>query len=159
MVFAETDGYNYNQNCGGYALGLDEWVQPFDEDFIDRLDYINTLCEDEGMSVSEAEEFILNTDADYLCNKYDLIELPSNKIIAVAPSTDLIAYRIFITLNPSFDFDYDYDFHFRVRRNGKWSEKCGCCPVSECKEELEESWDTRDYVYDSEIKYFIKRGA
>lgn len=139
-------------NCGSFALNVKEW-------YITDRDFDNTsiVCEmaDSGVDwdwIFESLTFmnvktILDDFKDEVRVVLDEHDLKKNE--------ELIAYRIGINWDEEFE-EYDTDFHFRVRRNGKWMEKCGSTEIRYC-EFTEEEWHGSDIVYNGPIVLLAKK--
>jgi hypothetical protein len=154
-------------NCGSYALGVDSWFIPYNEDEFDyggRDSFISTLFED-GRDVDTIMDILLACDEDGILEQCPwIIRVDRDEI---TDDDTIIAYRLALEIDKFSNdesecifADYiDTDFHFRIRRNGIWKEKCGSEPIITCKEqtweEFEKPWDTGYGVtYSSKILYF-----
>ena len=155
-------------NCGSYALNIDSWFIPYDEDeypALDREDFIASLYAS-GNDVNSIMDILLEGDVEGILEQCPWIEQTSKE--EINDDDIVVAYRLALTIedwNPDedadiFQADYiDTDFHFRIRRNGVWEEKCGNTPITRCKEqvweEFEKPWDTGwGVIYRSTILYF-----
>ena len=146
-----------NCNCGSFALNVTSWVTPYDNDeyYTDeyRLEFIDELL-NEGYNRHEIMHELLDLDSQSLLSNFLWLEPIS--LEEALPTDRVVAYRIHLDEGSLIDGEIDDDFHFRVRINGFWFEKCGCCGVQFCGTEADEKpWHTARYLnYDSEIRYF-----
>ena len=167
MTSIETNSQRTRQNCGGYALGIYEWVAPYwalrmrqrltgdSYTGVARDDLIWDMW-DEGYSREEIMKAVIEKDAEFLVNHYSLREVPYTD----NPKVTLIAYRLCFPTedemdDPNLDLDR-FDFHFRIRRCGVWYEKCGKTAPRRCADLRDDEWRAAgdDLVYDGPIKYF-----
>lgn len=164
MIIPEmSETWNITHNCGSYALNSNIWITPFDEDIDDRIEFIWDML-NSGLGLEETRDLILNLDCAYIRDNFNLKEISFKNFMALAPETEVIAYRIFLKVNIPKDeegeidiCDIDYDFHFRVRKEGRWVEKCGEEPIGFVVDSENEEWDVFPLTYSSQIRYFIKK--
>lgn len=141
-------------NCGGYALGIYSWYRPYDVGVADEI--ANALELDENIDDIIHDLFISTRD-------HILVEFPNLRLIKkedIDKYDSVIAYRVGISQYSTYDH-VDWDFHFRLYKDGKWTEKAGGLPISECEfDPLEEiQWECEDddeLVYTGEIALFAK---
>ena len=165
-------------NCGGFALGLIEWVTPYiscnncvyvkenlpitdwdelcdscEESQYARLDYIEYCIDSCGLDT--ALQIIIKSDVRMLVNKYPFLQrIDASDCIKY---NKIIAYRIGVNIFEDSD-EIEQDFHFRVKINGKWYEKCGAGAIKEIninESSINQPWQVADFVYNSPIIYFI----
>lgn len=145
-----------HSNCGSYALNVQEWVVPVDDD-----EYDHDTRDDIMYGVWEATEDEKETADALAARDWEQIlrDFPYLRPIphptAVPDDVEVIAYRVGIAYDESADY-LDEDFHFRVRRNGVWYEKHGTQEPHECYcQFVEGEWTTPtgDLVYNSDTYY------
>ncbi len=129
-------------NCGSFALNVKEWV---DVESIDGC-YSESY---EGYEYKFISQALLEESVGELLYTFDTLRLLESKEDAIKDNEELIAFRI-----GDYNEGIPTDYHFRVKRNGKWQEKCGSGPVKDCEE-----WDdncpwSEGIVYDSDVIYF-----
>lgn len=145
-------------NCGSYALNVQEWVVPVDDDEYDhdtREDMMYGIWE-----VTEDEKEVADALAERDWEQI-LADFPYLKPIGhpreVPDDKEVIAYRVGIRYDEGEDY-LDEDFHFRVRRNGVWYEKQGTQDPHECYcQSIEGEWLTPmgDLEYNSKTYYAV----
>lgn len=117
-------------NCGGFALGLDEWYLPYDDELDERCDDVrddyypndDELCDDLANLYIE----FMTREHDWIREIFDESELKENEY--------LVVFKASI-----------YDFHYARRlSNGQWYHKLGTQPVRPVSE---------DRIYDDEWWY------
>lgn len=148
---------SFYTNCGSYAFNLVRWYNPdeaFDQDDIE-LGY--QLIEREGFNEEEVIQILFERDVEQILKDFN-VTMVDNKNYPLAENEELIAFRIGINRD-SFDDDaLIIDQHFRVKRNGKWFEKCGCSGVHEVKDYNEKPWMiSAELIYWGPIAYFVKK--
>lgn len=149
-------------NCGGLALSVFHWVTPYlrtdntfqqqefdDDEYTDeaRIFLMEDLY-DQGCTNADIEEIITETDCQFLLRHYPF--LTSVTIDECAPSDPLIAYRIFIRMDPDEGIVADTDFHFLVRYHGVWFEKMGTENITVSHPDLT---STGKWSYTAETEY------
>ena len=154
-------------NCGGFALSIYDWICPYirTDDEVDIYDlpidaytdqYRGSLMYDlleEGYTTEEIETEILARDIEFLLRTYPFLEQVD--IADCAPTDTVIAYRIFVVVDPETLEVEDTDFHFKVRINDFWFEKMGAGPVQLCQLDDSTPWVVSDEIqYTSLIAYF-----
>lgn len=140
--------------CGGYALGIYSWYKPYDIGVVDEI--ANALELDENIDDIIHDLFVSTRD-------HILVDFPNLRLIKkedIDKYDSVIAYRVGISQYSTYDH-VDWDFHFRLYKDGKWTEKAGGLPISECEfDPLEEiQWECEDddeLVYTGEIALFAK---
>lgn len=174
--FNKVDEYLFN--CGGFALGLIEWVTPYvncdkceykkenlpitdwdelcdncEESRYARLDFIEYCIDRYDLDASL--QTIIESDAKMLMRKYNFLQRVDATVCEKYEK--IIAYRIGIKITEDSD-EIEQDFHFRVKVNGKWYEKCGAGAITEAdidNSNINQPWCVADFTYDSPIIYFI----
>lgn len=159
-------------NCGGFALGVFDWVTPY---YRTDLDYspeypegaytdserecLMAALKDDCWEESDIEEEILRRDVDFLLNRYPFLD--EVNLEDCDEKETVIAYRIFIRWDDEYYVLEDTDFHFKVRINGYWFEKMGTENITKCDLNPNRPWQYRDdYTqYTSSIVYFTIRGT
>lgn len=145
-----------HSNCGSYALNIQEWVYPDDEESLeDREDVMYNMW-DATMDEDETANALAERDWSAILRLFSFLR-PVDTHTAADPSKEVIAYRVGIAYNEEEDY-LDEDFHFRVRRNGVWYEKCGTMRPHECfNQDVEAEWATPngDLIYNSRTYYAV----
>ncbi len=173
---------NEYYNCGGFALGLPEWVKPytdcnncpFEAQFksksIDDCDKICSQCEFSCYAREDLIEELFNSfdsqtalkiivekDALFLLNNYNFLKIID--INNCAPSDKIIAYRIFVTYDKESGCIIDQDFHFRLKVDNEWYEKSGTLPYRKLDSNettsFDQPWKIQGMIYNSPIVYFL----
>ena len=143
-------------NCGSFAFNICEWYCP-DENF-DEDDYALalTLIEGSGMNEEDVIELLLNRNMEQIHKDFKVKDVDGMDY-SLKKDEELIAFRMCV--NRSFwEDDLVVDYHFRVKRNGKWMEKCGCGSVREIEGYDEEPWViSESNVYSGPIAYFVRK--
>ena len=86
----------HSYNCYGYALNTFSWMLPYDADEEDLRDSEIEELFDNGFTLEEIEDIILEKDIEYIMDTFkDKIRLLSSPLDVTA-SERLIAYRIFV---------------------------------------------------------------
>ena len=144
-----------HSNCGSYALNVQEWVYPDDDESLeDREDLMYDVW-DATMDVDETADTLAERDWDALLRMFSFlrpVDAPCEDL-----TKEIVAYRVGITYDEESD-QLDEDFHFRVRRNGIWYEKQGTLRPHECANQfIEDPWMTPmgDLEYNSKIYYAV----
>lgn len=134
---------NFSFNCGGFALGTDDWYVPCrDEGGYDKDEYIEVLQEHfRELILSEREVAIANmlafTDKDIIL--FNFHHLEQVRFEELDYSRRIVAYRVYYEEVPWLDF-YDYDFHFKYWNTKCWSEKMGGGDIRHCELEPDKEW-------------------
>lgn len=113
-------------NCGGFALGLDEWYLPYDYDSqgYDDIYYIREEI-DNGYDYYDGCTEIARIMVDYMCETLDNVR-------EVVGESELREDEYLVAFKASFD-----DFHYARRMdNGEWYHKMGSSCI-ECVTEDE----------------------
>lgn len=141
----------------GFALNIEEWLTPYEDDWgVEREDTMIEMW-DTGAPINEIYDVFLNADADYLTTNYPLEVITEEEFKALPKDCEVVAYRIGINYD-AYEEDGipDSDFHFKVRRNGQWYEKTGGAAPTKCDLETDKPWEAHDgLLYDSRIIYFV----
>lgn len=154
MILNSTKDFPWNEdedmlNCGSFALGVDEWYLPYDEDNHDKM---LRSCIDEQRSIDDAYEIITAADINFMLEQFAgqvRICLPDE---VLALDEELVAYRLGID-EISYDLDeVDIDFHFRRFQDGQWVEKCGSFPIQQISQDELEHFD--DYWECTGMEYY-----
>lgn len=150
--------HQFNTNCGSFAFNICEWYCP-DEDF-DEDDYelAYALIEESGMDMEDVIELLLDRNMEQIHKDFE-VEDVDGMDYPLKKNEELIAFRMCV--NRGFwEDDLIVDYHFRVKRNGKWMEKCGCGRVKEIEEYDEEPWVVSETtIYWGPIAYFVRKCA
>ena len=143
-------------NCGSYALNVQEWVVPVDDDEYDhdtREDMMYGIWEATG-DEKEVADALVERDWEQIQKDFPFLR-PIGHPNEVPDDVEVIAYRVGIAYDEDTDY-LDEDFHFRVRRNGIWHEKHGTMDPHECYcQSIEGEWVTpmSDLEYNSDTYY------
>ena len=143
-------------NCGSYAFNIRGWYGPDHNADQDDTDLGIYLIEEEGLDYEEALQVLFEEDVERICQDFDVTEVNS-KDYPLKSNEELIAFRMCV--NRTFYYEeLLIDYHFRVKRDGKWMEKCGSGPVREVEDYNERPWIiSEDLVYWGPIAYFVKK--
>lgn len=161
MVFEKNNDPNYfteNRwltNCGSYALNIKERYCPDEAFALEDYEYAYELVEMENFSEEEAIQIMLERNVEQIKEDFDFLE-PCNKDYVLKDGEELIAFRM--CLGRTFDEELNTDYHFRVKREGKWMEKCGMGEVQEVKNYNEDPWIiSEELIYWGPIAYFVRK--
>lgn len=145
-----------HSNCGSFALNVQEWVYPDDEESLEDREDVMYDVWDATMNEDETANALAERDWEAILRMFSFLQ-PIPHPLAVPVDREVIAYRVGIRYDEGEDF-LDEDFHFRVRRNGVWYEKCGTMRPHECFCQLVDGeWATPngDLVYNSRTYYAV----
>lgn len=160
MTTSKRNYYKYPErsNCGGYALGLEEWYKPYIGSDVFRERAIKQRLR-EGKTIEEIEKEILEQDTKFILQDFGRALSTTENPHTIPNSKKVIAYRICVDEN--FEGIYT-DYHFKVRTNGVWSHKQGSMKPEECELDEDKPWgllenddETILHYYDSPIVYFV----
>jgi hypothetical protein len=146
-------------NCGSFALGVDTWFAPYDNDddySADERESIIKELYDDCFSRREIMDVVLERDREEILRLCPWVEPIT--FDEIRPEDKVVAYRIYIRFDEySWPLDdFDEDFHFRVRIGGFWFEKCGIEEVKLCPDQhIRNIWQSSPgLTYDSPILFF-----
>lgn len=145
-----------HSNCGSFALNIQEWVIPCEEEERDYRDDMMYNYVDASDTIEEAADKLAEYDWKNILKLFPFLK-PIPTHTAADPQTEIIAYRVGLRLYED-SKELDEDFHFRVRRNGVWYEKQGTQTPHECYDQnIEGKWMTPngDLEYNSCTYYAI----
>ena len=146
----------FSTNCGSYAFNICEWYCPdenFDEDDIE-LAY--ELIDEKNMDEDDVIDILFKRNVEQIHKDFD-IEETSYMDYPLKKNEELIAFRMCLNRD-LWDEGLVVDYHFRVKRNGKWMEKCGSGRVQEVEDFNESPWKvSEDLIYRGPIAYFIRK--
>lgn len=150
--------YESITNCGSYAFNIVEWYTPDEVFDLDDEELANRLF-DEGMNEYDIIDLLFDRDVRQIMEDFDNeLLLTYDMNYPLKDNEELIAFRVCV--NPYSSDGMMTDYHFRVKRNGKWMEKCGQEPVHEIENYNEDSWElSDDLIYEGPIAYFVKKVA
>lgn len=140
-------------NCGGWALKTFSWFVPY-RSASDRYDYLYCFYDEKNLMYQLEDQFLWE-DVEYMLNTFDNLRI-IDCLEEVDNSATVIAYRVGV-FEEEDEEEWGYDFHFRVRRNGRWTEKCGAGRIREVSEDqIFEDWfnSIEDFCYSSDLILF-----
>lgn len=145
----------YHTNCGSFAFNICDWYGPdgsFDED---DTTLAVELADEYDMSDIDILETLFERNVEQIHLDFDVIDV--DKDYKPKEGEDLVAFRMCVN-RTFYDDELIVDYHFRVKRNGKWLEKCGSGPVKEVVNYNEEPWlISEELIYWGPIAYFVKK--
>ena len=155
------DQPNSEINCGGYALGLDRWYEPYSIEMIQEeiytgliqkvhygimMDYILRLTFDK-IHLDMYAKYGCECDFSYL---YSQVE--ERNYVGVAYRIGIHNYDLSKVDDPT---DIDWDFHFRrYTAEDGWTEKIGTYAPSKV-EDIYDWANINNFHYNSPTKLFI----
>lgn len=143
-------------NCGSFAFNIREWYSPdecFDQD---DLELAAQLIDDEGLDETDVIHLLFDRNVEQIHQDFEL-EDADNKDYPLKDNEELIAFRMCIN-KTFYDDELVVDYHFRVKREGKWMEKCGTGPVRTIEDYNEDPWSCgEDLIYWGPIAYFVRK--
>ena len=155
------DQPNSEINCGGYALGLNKWYEPYSIEMIQDEIYTGLL---QGIPYKIMMDYIfrltfdkihLDMYAKYGCEcdfHYLYAQVRDKNYTGVAYRIGLHNYDLSEVDDPT---DIDWDFHFRrYTAEDGWTEKIGTYAPSKV-EDIYDWSNINDFHYNSQTKLFI----
>lgn len=143
-------------NCGSFAFNIREWYCPdecFDQD---DLELAAQLIDDEGLDETDVIRLLFDRNVEQIHQDFELKDV-DNKDYPLKDNEELIAFRMCIN-RTFYDDELVVDYHFRVKREGKWMEKCGIGRVRTIEDYNEDPWvEGEDLIYWGPIAYFVKK--
>lgn len=151
------DEFNTNRhdyNCGGYAFHTFSWYAPYNAPNHTMGEYGDRYASS-GFTEEEAMRRFTKHCVRYMENDFKGKLRQIRSLTEASPNDTVILFRVGLRFDAG--ECWDSDFHFRVRRNGKWTEKCGGAEIEDSAPELTQpwvDWET-DFTYDGPIAMFI----
>ena len=135
-------------NFDDYLKNLEELKKKFRDDSND--DDEKNMDEDDVIDILFKRN-VEQIHKDFEVEETPYMDYPLNK------NEELIAFRMCLNRD-LWDEELVVDYHFRVKRNGKWMEKCGSGRVQEVEDFNESPWKvSEDLIYRGPITYFIRK--
>lgn len=145
-------------NCGGYALGVNGWYEPYTLEQLQDLAVafmdLKVPKESFYIGMTTLLSYKVWSDFPYTVSILNYpFEYPK-------PTEDLIALRVGCSNYGEVESasDLDIDFHFRLfGKENYWTEKNGNHEPTKVEGDIFDVWEGSSIIYDSPIIFFRKK--